>query len=171
MADPVEGQVTHYPFVVYYLKCLGILWVVNTRIPTFFLLLLEASQKNFAWGAQALHPFWKSGFPLCAIAVPVSEQCGLTTNQFLAHTGSCQEPAPRSGGASPPSPRGAQLTEAVSRQHFLTGLLKAVLMLQLGLSVAHLDVLELSLCCCRAGPPKTSKAAAAQPLEQSAEPP
>lgn len=129
MADAVTGQVAHYPFVVYFHECLGNLWAVKTRIPTSPLLLLEASQKNFAWGAQGLCHLlgpgtpsflgWLgTGFPLCATAVPVSEQCGVTENQFLAHTGSLTGTSTRLRRCQSPSPRGAQLTEGVSHQHF-----------------------------------------------------
>lgn len=176
--DPVNDQVTDYPFIICFHKCLRIPWVVKARIPTFSCFFWRHHRRTLSGEhrasatslGQAFHPFWKgwkSGFPLLC---QCPSRVGVTKNQFLAHTGSLTGTSSRLGKCQLPSPRGAQLPEAVSCQHFLPGLLKVVLMLQLGLCVAHLDVLELSLCC-RAGPPKTSKAAAAHPSELAAGPP
>lgn len=97
--DPVNDQVTDYPFVVCFQECLGILWVVKTRISTFSCCFWRYHRRPLPGeyracaisSGQALHPFCKgrkSGFPLCAIAVLVSQQGRGDQNPVLAHTGS-----------------------------------------------------------------------------------
>lgn len=79
-----DDQVTDCPFVICFHECLGFLGLLKPGFPLFFLLLLEASQKNFVWGAQGFCHLPRPGPPSflegleirIPTAEPVSEQGG-----------------------------------------------------------------------------------------------